>query len=402
MNSLVVFCWIGLKLRSRSFVQNIAEPRLTSARECAIVDAMSRARLMRLPLGGSPVAPSLALGRQALEPVDKSAGGGRSHQCRGSSGRSVSPDGNSFEIIPGDMTGLPDADRLQFLREAEEGRYSRLFAFQREQNGKSLIDDLGVLEDCSSGVYVLMQTKPAYGNKCQVFVGMTGDYGEMVKYYERQADTNQKIEHTNRLLTLAECLKEQHENPPKNMPEWDLAIVIPEYENTALLYSMLFNIFTKAEGFIARKTLSNHVSYDLFRMHNDHHFFILGLESINKMHYLSAFLADPTFYFGLFSCIVSLSTLIQRIRAKRNRPNGGKAEKLEEKYTNQDKSVDVTIKSKGDNNNIDNFIGDVYIDRHTNIYNIFLTSEEFLNKNFPRESNPFPRRVINPHGDFGE
>ena len=76
MNSLVVFCWIGLKLRSRSFVQNIAEPRLTSARECAIVDAMSRARLTRLPLGGRPVALGLVLGRQALEPVDKSAGGG--------------------------------------------------------------------------------------------------------------------------------------------------------------------------------------------------------------------------------------------------------------------------------------------------------------------------------------
>ena len=76
MNSLVVFCWIGLKLRSRSFVQNIAEPRLTSARRCAIMSAMSRARLTRLLLGGRPVALGLALSRQALEPVDKSAGGG--------------------------------------------------------------------------------------------------------------------------------------------------------------------------------------------------------------------------------------------------------------------------------------------------------------------------------------
>ena len=54
----------------------IAEPRLTSTRECATLDAMSRARRLRLPLDGRPVTHSLALCHQTLAPVDKSAGGG--------------------------------------------------------------------------------------------------------------------------------------------------------------------------------------------------------------------------------------------------------------------------------------------------------------------------------------
>lgn len=67
----------------------IAQTRLTSARGCAIVDAMNRARLSRLPLGGGLPVPSLFSGRQALAPVDKPAGGGRSYQCRGGSDRHV-------------------------------------------------------------------------------------------------------------------------------------------------------------------------------------------------------------------------------------------------------------------------------------------------------------------------
>ena len=54
----------------------IAEVRLTSIRGCAIVDAMNRARLPRLPLDGRLMAPGFVLGRQALVPVDKPAGGG--------------------------------------------------------------------------------------------------------------------------------------------------------------------------------------------------------------------------------------------------------------------------------------------------------------------------------------
>lgn len=88
----------------------IAEPRLTSTRECTTLDAMSRARRLRLPLDGRPVTHSLALCRQALAPVDKSAGGGRSHQCRGSSGRSVrSRPGGAFKTsrLAGGCRWLP-------------------------------------------------------------------------------------------------------------------------------------------------------------------------------------------------------------------------------------------------------------------------------------------------------
>ena len=58
-------------------------------RGCAIVDAMNRARLPKLPLGGGSTVPGLFSGRQALAPVDKPAGGGRSYHRRGGSDRHV-------------------------------------------------------------------------------------------------------------------------------------------------------------------------------------------------------------------------------------------------------------------------------------------------------------------------
>lgn len=313
----------------------------------------------------------------------------------------TSPDGNSFEIVPRDITGIPDADRVRFLQEAQEGRYSRLFVFERQPNEKFLIGDLESLQDCSSGVYVLIQTEPLYENKYQAFVGMTGDYGEMVRYYEEKPNVNQKIEQPNRSLSLAECLAEHNKNPPKNMIEWDLAIAMPKYENTAMLYSMLFHIFTKAEGFISRKTLSNYVSYDLFRMHNDHHFFILGIESINKMHYLSEFLTNPNFYFGLFGFIVSLLTLIERKRDK-NRLNREKSEEFEEKYTNQDNRINENIKNKGDNISIYNVAGDFIVCGDINNNSMLPISKEFLNEKFPRKFNPFRKRSRKTYDDFGE
>ena len=63
---------------------------MTSARGCAIVDAMKRTRLPKLPLGGGLTVPDLFSGPQALAPVDKPAGGGaRSYHCRGGSDRHV-------------------------------------------------------------------------------------------------------------------------------------------------------------------------------------------------------------------------------------------------------------------------------------------------------------------------
>ena len=67
----------------------IAEARLTSAMRCAIVETMKRTRLLRLLLGGGLMVPSLVSGQQALAPVAKPAGGGRSYHCRGGSGRHV-------------------------------------------------------------------------------------------------------------------------------------------------------------------------------------------------------------------------------------------------------------------------------------------------------------------------
>lgn len=314
----------------------------------------------------------------------------------------ASPDGNSFEIVPGDITGIPDADRVRFLQEAQEGRYSRLFVFERPSKEKFLIGDLESLQDCSSGVYVLIQTEPLCDNKYQAFVGMTGDYGVMVKYYERQTDTDQTIKQTNRSLTLAECLNEQHKSPPKNMPEWDLAIAIPEYENAASLFSMLFSIFSEAEGFISRKTLKDGVSYDLFRMHNDHHFFILNPKRTHTMNYLSGFLTDPFFYFNLFGLIVSLAQFIHGKLDNRSHPNGKKAKEFEEKYTNHDNRINENIKNKGDNSSIYNVAGDFIVYGDINNNSMLPISKEFLNEKFPRKFNPFRKRSRKPYDDFGE
>ena len=314
----------------------------------------------------------------------------------------ASPDGNILDIVPGDMTGMPDADRLRFLQEAQEGRYSRLFVFERQRNEKSLIGDLESLQDCSSGVYVLIQTEPLYKNKYQAFVGMTGDYGVMVKYYEMQTDTDQTIEQTNRSLTLAECLAEQYRNPPKNMLKWDLAIAIPEYENTASLFSMLFSIFSEAEGFTPRRALGSNVSYDLFRMHNDHHFFILDPKDTYTMNYLSGFLTDPSFYFTLFGFFVSLRQLIHEMLDKRNRSNGEKVKESEEKYTNQDNRINENIKNQGDNISIYNVAGDFIVYGDINNDSMLSISKEYLNEKFPRKLNPWRKRSRRPYDDFGE
>ena len=82
-------CQTRLKTPKSLPCTTTAEARLTSTREYAIVEDMNRARLPRVPLGGGLSVPGLVSGRQALEPVDKPAGGGRSYHCRGGSGRHV-------------------------------------------------------------------------------------------------------------------------------------------------------------------------------------------------------------------------------------------------------------------------------------------------------------------------
>ena len=229
----------------------------------------------------------------------------------------ASPDGNSFEIVPGDMTGMPDDDRLRFLQEAEEGRYSRLLAFQREPNEKSLIGDLESLQDCSSGVYILIQTERLQKNiaksspkHSKVFVGMTEDYGRVIGLYEKTKDADQGIEIFDPLLTLDQCLMEQNQKPPIGMSKWDLAVVVPEYENTALLYSMLLAIFEKAEGFNLRRTLNSKAQFNLRRMHNNHLYLLGSFEAKSMMFSLDQIPTDLSFWYCILCSVIFISKKI--------------------------------------------------------------------------------------------
>lgn len=230
----------------------------------------------------------------------------------------TSPDGNSLDIVPGDMTGMPDDDRLRFLQEAEEGRYSRLFAFERKTEAQFLMNDLDTLRNCSRGVYILMQTEQLQKNiaksspkHSKVFVGMTEDYGRVIGLYEKIKDADQGIEIFDPLLTLDQCLMEQNQYPPEGMGDWELAIVIPEHENTALLYSMLLAIFDEAEGFDLKKRLNKSTKFDLRRMHDNHYLFFGNPDTKAMMLSPDLF---PTDLSSWVSLLCSLACLWQNIR----------------------------------------------------------------------------------------
>ena len=230
----------------------------------------------------------------------------------------ASPDGNILDIVPGDMTGMPDADRLRFLQEAQEGRYSRLFAFEREPNAQFLMNDLEALRNYSRGVYILIQTERLQKNiaksspkHSKVFVGMTEDYGKVVGLYEKIKGSDQGIEIFDPLLTLDQCLMEQNQYPPEGMGGWELAIVIPEHENTALLYSMLLAIFDEAEGFDLKKRLHKSTKFDLRRMHDNHYLFFGNPDTKAMMLTPDLF---PTDISSWVTLLCSLAYLWGRIR----------------------------------------------------------------------------------------
>ena len=254
----------------------------------------------------------------------------------------ASPDWNSIEIVPGDITGISDVDRVRFLQEAEEGRYSRVFAFQRETNTESLIGDLGVLEDCSRGVYILIQTDWRK-MRCKVFVGMTEDYKRVIDLYEAMKGANQRIEVFDPVLTLDQCLIEQNQKPPVGMSNWDLAIVIPEHENTALLYSMLLAIFDEAEGFDLKKRLNKSTKFDLRRMHDNHYYFFGSPETVALLLNSDFFPTDLDSWVSVLCGLTYLCAVISSPFRRKSSSRKKKPEKPEEGFVQN-----IIVKIEGD------------------------------------------------------
>ena len=132
----------------------------------------------------------------------------------------ISLDGSDFEIMSKDAGYASDADRLQSLLEAEQGRYSSLFVIERDTKSEATEvgrDDLWALRDYSGSVYILISNRLSEQNRRSIFIGMAGLNEKMFGPYERQTGINLELEGEGRFMTLAQCLEEQNENAPKNM-----------------------------------------------------------------------------------------------------------------------------------------------------------------------------------------
>lgn len=161
----------------------------------------------------------------------------------------ASADGESFEIATRDVTGISGDDPSRFLQEAEGGQYSRLLFFERDSDGFVSPSDLEPLTNCSSGVYILINTKATPNNRRSVFVGMAGIDGITYENYWEMTRSNLESIDTDCRLELIECLSKKSENPPLNMSNWDLAIIIPSEEKILDFFEKLCNMLVALEEF---------------------------------------------------------------------------------------------------------------------------------------------------------
>ena len=158
----------------------------------------------------------------------------------------ASLDGNSFEIIPGNMTGISYADHLQSLQALGEIPYSRIFVFRREPSKKVLFGGLEALEGYSTGMYILVKTQLTGKNKRSVFAGVAGiEWLPANDYWENRPEPDADC-----YLSLIECLKKQSDTPPQGIKDWDLAIVIPMQSEPYSPYVKLCNLLDNSEDFI--------------------------------------------------------------------------------------------------------------------------------------------------------
>lgn len=178
----------------------------------------------------------------------------------------ASPDGNCLELIPRDVTGMPDIDRLRHLQEGAESSYTSLFAFGRQPGKKSNAEDImrspeypsgGVfpedlepLRNFQSGVYILINTRSKSQARLSVFAGMAGIDERTVDSYLERTGADPGIIDVDCYQWLSQCLENKAEQPPSKMKNWDVAIAIPTQSGTDAYFEELCNILDNIKEFL--------------------------------------------------------------------------------------------------------------------------------------------------------
>ena len=282
----------------------------------------------------------------------------------------ISVDESDFETISRDADYASDADRLQSLGGADQGRYSSFFVIERDTKSEATEggrNDLLALRDYTGGVYILISNRLSEQNRRSVFIGMAGFNEKMFGPYERQTGINLPLEGTDRFITLAQCLEEQNENAPKNMKNWDLAIVIPGDEHALQLFAVLYYIFAKAEGFMVRTKVNEKALTELNYMN------IVAQRywsSVQNSHFISSeFLLN---FLGNIPHVIleaAVSVIIRTIIEKLLKKNSDKSR--------EEEGSDLGVNNNSENSDDENFINKLV---------------KFLNKRFPRKFKFFTKK----------
>ena len=187
----------------------------------------------------------------------------------------ASPDGNCLELIPRDVTGMPDIDRLRHLQEGAESSYTSLFAFGRQPVKKSnagdimrspeypsggvFPEDLEPLRNFQSGVYALINTRSKSQGRLSVFAGMAGIDKSAAENFWGRTDVDLERAHADSCLGLVECLEKQSVEPPSVMKTWDLVIVIPTQRGTDEHFRKMCQMMAESKEIFARHKLPNSI-----------------------------------------------------------------------------------------------------------------------------------------------
>ena len=298
----------------------------------------------------------------------------------------ISLDGSDFGTIPKDADYASDAARLQSLGEAEQGRYSSFFVIERDKKSETTEggrNDLRALRDYPRGVYILISNRLSEQNRRSVFIGMAGFNEKMFGLYERQTGINLQLEGEGRFMTLAQCLEEQNENPPKNMKYWDLAIVMPEEEHVLQLFAVLYYIFDKAEGFIMRTRVNEEASVELSYMNivsqrywsSIKNSSFISLESSNDI--LAIILESGLGTIVKMPVEYIVKILWQKWKDSREKKKNSQKSRNED-IESEEESSDIDVNNDSEDSNDENLIDKLV---------------KFLNKLFQRKFNSSQRRT---------
>ena len=166
----------------------------------------------------------------------------------------IRPGGDEFDIVLKDVGYAFDADQHPLLRERGKSLYQSLLVIERDPERGILTGDLDALGSYPKGVYVLVNTRLTPKNRRSVFAGMAGvDFMSVIN--RERSDIDLETIDADRELGLFKCLRKKSEKPPKNMGNWDLAIVIPTLDDPFILYEILCNMLGESKDFLFRQKL---------------------------------------------------------------------------------------------------------------------------------------------------